>query len=427
MKRFVLLLILLSSILNSNIHSQGEGALWSSTIQQSILLIGAGQIGTAIPNNDVLGFYLNPAILGYSAIENHASISFMPDRTIWGRFNTSDLTYNNYGFNLGYNLATTSLKLPVSIGLGYISNKFDYGRIGVTSPSNPESSRSVESYDKFDSFSLGIGLNYFVQLNFGLSFKLFDSQIGARFTDGKLEKFSADGSMIDYGFLMRVPIFELINSDKKLYNIVEGINYSPIMNLSIGYSKNNIGDEIYYVDEAQKDPLSRTARLGYSIDLGFNIQIENVNFNFINYSFTAEAEDILIKPRGETDRGIEYQDGIGDIDISENLLQLKANENIRLHKGHIFSFLETFILTTGRISGKNLTSSQISNGIGFTTDGLFKLVSSISKNPTLKYVTTHFRIEYFDTDYEINQNNSYFGIITKNFDGLSIHFRGFKI
>ena len=62
MKRFVLLLILSSSILNSNIYSQGEEALWSSTIQQSILLIGAGQIGTAIPNNDVLGFNLNPAI-----------------------------------------------------------------------------------------------------------------------------------------------------------------------------------------------------------------------------------------------------------------------------------------------------------------------------------------------------------------------------
>ncbi len=99
------------------------------------MLIGAGSIGAAIPNDDVLGFYFNPAILGYSARNNHASISIMPTKTDWFTQdyyyihpayssyydlillnNSEDPSFNNFGFNFGYNLNTTKLKLPITVG-----------------------------------------------------------------------------------------------------------------------------------------------------------------------------------------------------------------------------------------------------------------------------------------------------------------------
>ncbi len=79
MKLKILAFVLYST---SIIFSQ-TGALPSANLQQSPLLIGSGNIGVGIPNDDVLGFYVNPAILGYSARNNHASISIMPTKTNW--------------------------------------------------------------------------------------------------------------------------------------------------------------------------------------------------------------------------------------------------------------------------------------------------------------------------------------------------------
>ena len=66
------------------------------------------------------------------------------------------------------------------------------------------------------------------------------------------------------------------------------------------------------------------------------------------------------------------------------------------------------------------TSIQ-TNGIGFSSDGLFRLIGLLSKNKTIDYITSHFKIEYFDTNMEIWKNTN------TNFDGISLHFRGFEI
>jgi hypothetical protein len=57
-------------VFSNTILSQSD--LRAFNIQQSPVLAGAGQIGVSIPTKDVLGFYFNPAILGYTSKENHA-------------------------------------------------------------------------------------------------------------------------------------------------------------------------------------------------------------------------------------------------------------------------------------------------------------------------------------------------------------------
>ena len=68
-------------IFNIKNYSQGEGTLTSATFQQSAYLIGTGQLGVALPTDEIMGYYFNPAILGYTAKENHASFAFMPGKT----------------------------------------------------------------------------------------------------------------------------------------------------------------------------------------------------------------------------------------------------------------------------------------------------------------------------------------------------------
>jgi hypothetical protein len=105
MKRLILALLLLN-LLNVKSFAQGEGAMPVLTFQTSLPLIGAGVIGVAKPNNDPIGYYLNPAILGYTSQNNHASVFFMPTKIDWIPAFGLDLTKETLGFNLGYNVVS---------------------------------------------------------------------------------------------------------------------------------------------------------------------------------------------------------------------------------------------------------------------------------------------------------------------------------
>ena len=410
---------------STNIIFSQSGALPFSTLQQSAFLFGAGQIGTSIPNDDVLGYYLNPAILGHSARNNHASFSIMPDKTIWADWGSKKITFHNFGLNLGYNFKSTEINLPISVGIGFNHNKIDYGKFNYTSEFSPEVLGSIDTYDIFNSFSLGVGIDYYLKLNFGFSLKTYESVLGAPLTFIENNNYTADGTMIDCGILVTIPISELLKTDKLDIQIDENTSLTPISNLSFGLSKNNIGDELIYFDEAQKDPLSRTARMGYTFDFGLKLNLSEKSFNFIHYSFSAEAQDLLInEPEGDITPTDKYQSGLGDINFADNIISLKSNNKVLVHKGHIFKFFDTFIISTGSFSGRYYDMIQKTSGVGFSSKGLFKLLNPYLETDALKYITEHFVIEYFDTDYIIG--NRTFGQGTINFDALSIHFVGFE-
>ena len=231
--------------------------------------------------------------------------------------------------------------------------------------------------------------------------------------------------MIDYGILLTLPISKLLNSEKLNIQLDRHTSLSPTTNISFGLSKNNIGDEIIYFDEAQKDPLSRTARLGYTFEFGLDLNLEKNSINFFKYSFSAEAQDLLInEPEGNITPTDKYQSGLGDINFADNIISLKSNNKVLVHKGHIFKFFDTFIISSGSFSGRYYEMIQKTSGVGFSSKGLFKLLNPYLGSDALKFITEHFVIEYFDTDYIIG--NKTFGQGTINFDALSIHFVGFE-
>lgn len=395
-----------------------DGALPFTTIQQSVFLLGAGQIGTALPNDDVLGFYFNPSMLGYSSRLNHASFSVMPTKTKWGQI-SPDINFHNYGINLGYNLESSKLKLPVSVGLGFLHNKFNYGDYNITSANSPDIIDKVDTYDALNCFSLGIGINYYLRFNIGLSLKSYDSVLGGSLINNSIKKYNASGNMMDYGALIILPISDLVN---KIGNIkIDNSNLlKPVLDCGMGYSIQNIGKEIYYVDPAQKDPLSKTARLGYYIELGYDLIINKTKLNLFTYSFSADVEDILLK-YNDISHKLSYQSGLGDIKIVDNLFKLKADENVRIHKANIFRFFDTLTLTFGRLFGKNYSQINKTDGIGITTNGLFNLISKISKNNTIDFITNHFELEYYKS------NVGFFTNSTVSLEAISLHFKGFEI
>ncbi len=422
MKKTILASILFSLFSVTN-FAQGEAALPVLTLQTSLPLLGAGWIGTAKPNNDPIGYYLNPAILGYTSQNNHVSLFFMPTKVNWMPNFNLDLTKNTLGFNLGYNF--TELGLPISVGFGYMHDKMDYGTFNRTSSNGPNIIGQFNSYDSYNVYSLGIGIDYFLLFNFGMSIKPFDSNLNSLPTENEIGLGKAEGTAYDYGAMIIAPISKLFFDDIK-YKFYETAFIKPKVNFTMGYSVSNIGDEICYIGASQKDPLPRTSRLGYTFDFGFDTQINNTEINLFSYSFTAEVEDILIKQKTEPgELGGEfdgYQSFLGDIDFFDNLLMLNSSDRVTVHKGHTFNFFETFTVTSGSFQGRGYHTGVGTSGIGLSSEGISKLFGNTIENSTIKYLTKHIVIEYFDISIFQNYNG-----FETDMQGISLHIKNFEI
>ncbi len=408
MKKYYLALIFLLFI--KTLFGQGEAAVPFLELQQSPLLFGAGQIGVSVPMSDPLGFYYNPSQLGYFSRENSFSFLALSQKTKWlgNAFPGINLTFQTFGMTAGYNFHKDVNDIPLSIGLGYIHNRLSYGEfIG--------NNGSFESYDVFDCYSLGAAYNYLLLFNLGFSIKSYNSYLSDLPVGMSNKNAEASGTAFDFGALITAPFSQLLFNDVK-YSLDKESYVKPKFDLSLGYSILNLGKKIKYVDDAQADPIPRTARLGYTFDFGIDLFTDQIKLNAFNYSFSAEAEDILIKSDSKGFEG--YQSMLGDINFGKHLIELKGDKDVVVHRGHIFRLFETVIITSGRYNGHGFNNYK-SNGFGFSSEGIFKLLSRSIENNVIGFVANHFVLEYYHT------NNFVDSALETNFQGVALYFKNF--
>jgi len=132
--------------------------------------IGLGMSGTSLPSEDPSGFYYNPAQLGFIGQTNDISFQFYPSTFNSLGINTAN--YDNKSYNIGYNFEKLLSGINLSAGFGYIHSNFDYQYI-FSEPNFPQYPERFDTYEKFDAYGLGIGIDYYVQLNFGITYKNF--------------------------------------------------------------------------------------------------------------------------------------------------------------------------------------------------------------------------------------------------------------
>ena len=406
--------ILAGVILLANLTiAQGEAAVPFLVLQQSPQFTGAAQVGVAVPPIDPMGFYLNPAVLGETSKEFNFTTLFLPSKVDW--LNSGRITSNTFGMSLGYNFKESFLHIPLSIGLGYVNNKLDYGGLFL-SPFGYESFGTINNYDEFQSFSIGVSYEYFISISLGLSLKSFKSDLGVQPTENEVELLVVDESAADYGVLITAPISKLFYDDVVL-KLKEGWGIKPKTNISIGYSLTNIGDEIQYLDIAQRDPIPRTARLGYNINLGFDFVTDDIKFNLLDYYLLVEAEDILVNKKTEENHETGYQSAFGDIQFGKQLLNLEGDDNVVLRKAHMFRLLETVTFSIGRFDGRGFPNRK-TNGITISTTGLSKYLAANFDNEIIQFIANHFSVEYYNTTLFVDwweTDIEGVGIILKNF------------
>lgn len=412
MKKYFLMLLLL--ILIKPINGQGEAALPFLNFQQSPLLIGAGEIGAAIPMKDATGFYYNPAQLGYFSHENNLSIFFMPQETKWYPNFKLDITSRSFGISAGYNFKKNNNDLPLSIGVGYLHNKFSYGEFVRTGPDSPDPIGTYESYDAFDCFSVGVGYDYFCLFNLGLSVKSYTSNLRDQPTVEEVGIIGA-GTAFDFGAMITTPISRLLLNNYK-FGLNENTFLKPKIDFTLGYSLANVGKKITFADPAQADPIPRTARLGYSLNFVIELFTKGEKLNLLDYSFTAEADDILIKASIDGSSS-EYENIMGNINPVKDLIALKADQNVVVHRGHIFRLFETIVFSSGQYFGRS-TDNRKSNGYGLSSEGLFKLCSKFADDKIINYIANHFVLECYNT------NTWFFPFFETNFIGLVLNVKG---
>ena len=407
MKAAILFLSLFSFLLFTNkSFSQGESAVPFLLLQPSPSLSAMGQTGTALLTDDPFGFIWNPAQLGYTSQNNNVSFIFYPSKLEWfPKFNL-DLEVKGLAFNLGYNLKDV-INFPLSLGFGYSYFELNFGEFLRWSESDPSASGSFYSMDYYNAYSLGIGIDYFVQFNAGVTFKYITSILSDQPTQPGLKEANAEPNVIDFGLLINVPILMLIDEDLN-FELENGMQIKPDFNFSIGYSKSNIGDEVYYIDPAQADPLPRIDRLGYGISTAIDLLDDDFQIKVFNFSLTVEADDILIsKNYSDTNGSVigwDYQSTLSDLKLWKNIINIEGNNKIVSHIGFKFDLVETVSFSSGHHSGRNLEIIK-SNGFEFRTSGLFELLDLWTQTTITAFLRDHIDIRYYNSDYFVDSKN----------------------
>jgi hypothetical protein len=397
MKTSVLFLSLFSFLLISNkIFSQGEAAVPFLLLQSSPSLAAMGQTGTALPTEDPFGFLWNPAQLGYTSQNNNFSFIFYPSKLEWLPELNADLEVKGLAFNLGYNL-NELIDFPLSVGFGYSNVEIDFGEF-LRMDENGAVIGTFDSKDYYHAYSLGAGIDYYAQFNVGFTFKSITSILSEQMEEesgmGK-----AEPNVVDFGLLINVPVFKLIDEDM-LIELEGDMQLKPDFNFSVGYSKSNIGDEVYYIDPAQADPLPRMDRIGYGISTGFDLLGDNFQMEVLNFSLTVEADDILIT---HDSTGWEYQSTLSDLQFVKNLINIEGTDNITSHIGLKFDLFETVSFSTGHFSGSGFDERK-TNGYELRAKGIFKLWALWAKDPFTDFLRDHIDIRYYNTNFFENHD-----------------------
>ncbi|OGU73508.1 MAG: hypothetical protein A2V93_06475 [Ignavibacteria bacterium RBG_16_34_14] len=380
------LMILLNSFTLTN--AQGEAALPFLHLTPSPLQNGLGWTGASHPTDDPFGFYYNPAMLGYSSQTNNISLQSYPGSADW--LNLGIFEFNSQAINLGYNFKKELNGLSLSAGAGFIHSRIGFGEFRTPTG-------SYDSYDSYNAYGLGASVDYYVLLSLGITFKSVHSELGYIGETSQVAK--VDVNAIDYGILLSIPLIKLID-DNYSFQLSQNSKLIPVFNYNLGYSRLNIGDEVYYIDPAQSDPIPLTARLGHTFSFGFDYESDNISINLINYDLILEADDILIDRKIDTttfSSEISYQSLLGDIDFGKHLIQLKGDNKVVVHKAHAINLVETVTILIGSFEGRGFNENRKTNGLVFSTRGLFKWFYSQLETDLLKFLAEHIDLKYISS------------------------------
>jgi hypothetical protein len=242
MKRLTMMLILgVLTLFNSNIiKAQGEAAVPFLLLAPDSRAGGIGESGGGLADNSAAIFW-NPAGIAFL---DGTEVSITHSNWL-PQFGLDDLFYDY----LTFRQYIDDIGGSVTSSITYM-NFGEFIRTGEGSP---------DPLGKFRSFDAALTLGYATKLHpdwgLGLNFRIIHSRLSDKPTAGEVGEGVATSVSFDIATMWRPASFKipLIGDLSNRFSL--GINVS------------NIGPEIYYIDQAQADPIPTNFRLGLAVML----------------------------------------------------------------------------------------------------------------------------------------------------------------
>ncbi len=418
----ILLVIIVLIGVSRPVQGQPTYAAFPSLLfQPSSYLNGQGGTGTSVLTDDPFAFASNPAQLGSWSKSNNFASHFYTNKVDWfaNNFVQQGLAFNNQAFAVGMNFRHILHDMDVSIGLGYVNSVFDRGTVIFSG--NPGSFQAADIYDLYQSYAIGVGVHSFIDLSAGFTFK----HAVYWYTDNaEFRKDIGDHktNIADYGVLLTVPVHNLV-----LTKDILGKNerFSPFLNLSMGLARRNQGGDFNFSD-GWSYPTPRLASLGYSINLGTDININENTVRLLTITWTTEADRVLINPgRSDTASGNwspKYISGLGGISVIRNLIKREGDREITCRHGFGLEIGEAFTLNRGSFSGGGYEYNK-TYGFSVKAAGIVKLLNCIIKSPILDYMATHFDVQFHQGTQYWTTSRSFPGM---DYNGIVLLVRGYS-
>lgn len=238
MKRISILLIACAMFVSANItKAQGEAAVPFLLLAPDSRAGGIGESGVALADNSSAIFW------------NPAGIAFLTGSEV-------GITHSNWlpQFNLDifYDYATyrqyiEDISGSVTASVTYMN----YGEFVRTLSNSPDPVGTFRAYDV--AFTLGYATKLSNDWGLGLNARLIHSRLADKPTEQEQGSGVATSISFDIGALWRPASLEL--------PLIGDLSNK----FSIGMNLSNLGPKIYYIDQAQADPIPTNFRFGFAV------------------------------------------------------------------------------------------------------------------------------------------------------------------
>jgi hypothetical protein len=258
----VLMISMLFAVYQNATYAQGEAAVTFLLLAPDSRAGGIGESGTGLADNSAAIFW-NPAGIAFQT-----GTEFSITHSNW---------LPQFNLDLFYDYATfrqyiEDIDGSVTASITYMN----FGEFVRTSADSPDPTGTFRSFDA--ALTLGYATKIHPDWGLGFNFRLIHSRLSDKPTEQEEGSGVATSVSFDVGAMWR---------PEKL--VIPFLDEDIGGRLSIGVNLSNMGPKIYYIDQAQADPIPTNFRLGFAFDIfhdDYNSLIYTLDFSKLLVSKT---------------------------------------------------------------------------------------------------------------------------------------------
>ena len=371
---------------------------------------GMGAISSTLVTENALSTSYNPGYLGvYSQTHFFNAATYTSTIPVSRPGYTTEPSYNASAANVGFNLdRLQDASLPLSIGLGFSTNSVKGGVFSIPnmSPLPPDEFVEIE---RSNMYSIGIAVNYFVQLGIGVTYKDIRSRvtnISSTYPNGR--DFESNGTAFDFGVFLKAPLLGLLSPPMEEGGLAMA-STKPFLDITTSYNLQNVGPGMIQTDATVPDPFPRNATMGLGVKLGMTSHSRIQDWELVSLTAAREANDLLVSWHNQDttwsadgqyytiDPSYPVYDGIGgSIQVANNLLLGKNNGKVEIRSGLQLNLGEILFLRLGSIEHGVETMST--SGFGIHLAGVWQLLGradpDLLDGGILGFLGYHFDLQF---------------------------------